>query len=451
VRAELAAAAQSSPAAYTDIRFERRRGVKILRGGRELIAVAEYSSAGGLVRCQAGPAWGSSTFETPDQVAAAIRQAHELALIASRRSAAPIPRAPARELEIQCLAQADPAIISLPRKLDLTDLVASSLLEADRRIADVRVQYTDEMAETVVVTSEGSALTEHRPEFTLSVVATADEAGTTERVVDSIAARSWSDLESGAATAPAIAERAVQLLHAVPLRAGRYPVILSPRAAGVLAHRAVGHLCEADGDADPQGPLVHGTRLGPDSLTIGDDPTAEGLRGTRAFDHEGLKPRKTILVQHGVVVGHVHTRRSAARAGVAPTGSARGAGLELPRARLSNTYIAAGQSDPEDLLDAVTVGLLIEEVASVSLEHGKVGVRAGFARMIRQGEPAEPVKGVTLSGDALVLAGQIDLVATDFEWDHSAAWCHRAGAGRVPVSMGAPSIRLLDVLAGDGA
>ena len=451
MRAELAAAAQASPAAYTDIRFERRRGVKILRGGRELIAVAEYSTAGGLVRCQAGAAWGSSTFETPDQIAAAIRQAHELALIASRRPAPPIPRAPAREVEIQCLAQADPVSVSLARKLDLTDLVASSLLDADRRIADVRVQYTDELVETLVATSEGIALSEHRPEFTLSVMAAADEAGTTERVVDSIAARSWSDLESGAATAPAIAERAVSLLHAVPLRGGRYPVILAPRAAGLLVHRAIGHLCEADGDSDVRSPIPAGARIGPDALTIGDDPTADGLRGTRAFDHEGLKPRKTILVQHGVVVGHVHTRSTAALAGVAPTGSARGSGLGLPRARLSNTYVAAGPVDPADLFEGLTAGLLIEELSGISLEQGGVALRAGFARMVRHGEAGEPVKGVTLTGDALTLLGQLDLIGSDFEWDHSAAWCDRPGAGRIPVSSGAPHLRLLEVMVGDTA
>jgi TldD protein len=452
VRAELAAAASSSPAAYTDIRFERRRGVAILRRGRELEALTEQVTGGGVVRClAAGGGWGSSSFESLDQLPAAIRLAHEYALQASRRDPPPFPALPGRELEIQCLAQADPVAVSLARKLDLTDLVASSLLDADRRIADVLVQYTDELVETVVATSEGSALSEHRPEFTLSVMAAADEAGTTERVVDSIAARSWSDLESGAATAPAIAERAVSLLHAVPLRGGRYPVVLAPRAAGLLVHRAVGHLCEADGDTDVRSPIPTGTRIGPDALTIGDDPTADGLRGTRAFDHEGLKPRKTILVQHGVVVGLVHTRSTAAVAGVAPTGSARGSGLGLPRARLSNTYVAAGPADPIDLFDGVSAGLLIEELAGVSLEQGGVALRAGFARMIRHGEATEPVKGVTLGGDALVLLGQLDLVGSDFEWDHSAAWCVRPGAGRVPVSTGAPHLRLLEVPVGDAA
>jgi predicted Zn-dependent protease len=71
--------------------------------------------------------------------------------------------------------------------------------------------------------------------------------------------------------------------------------------------------------------------------------------------------------------------------------------------------------------------------------------------MIRHGEPGEPVKGVTLAGDALVLLGQLELVGSDFEWDHSAAWCDRPGAGRVPVSTGSPHLRLLEVPVGDVA
>ncbi|HEX9895229.1 MAG TPA: TldD/PmbA family protein [Gemmatimonadales bacterium] len=452
MRAELSAAAVSSPAAFTDIRFERRRGVSILHHGRRLQAITERSFTGGVVRCLApGFAWGSCSFRSLDDLPSAIRRAHEQALALPPRPGPTLPSLPARQLAVQCLAPADPAAVSIARKLELTDLVAAALFGADRRVIDARVHYVDELVETMVVTSEGIALAEARPEFALSVIATADEAGTTERVVDSLAARSWSDLESGVATAPAIAERAVALLHAAPIRAGRYPIVLAPRAAGMMAHRVVGHLCEADGDSDVRAPLPLGTRVGPDSLTIGDDPTADGLRGTRAFDHEGLQPRKTTLVQHGVVVGHVHTRSSAARAGAAPTGSGYGVGLDIPRARLSNTFIASGKTDLADLLDGISLGILVEDLVGASLGGGRAELRAGFAQVIRHGEPSEPIKGVTLGGDALVLLGQIDLVGGDFEWDPAAAWCDRAGAGRIAVSTGAPHVRLVDVSAGDVA
>jgi TldD protein len=451
VKAELLTALQSSPAAFTDIRFERRRGTTILRRGSELEALVEHSTNGGVLRCiTPGFGWGVSSFSGLDELPGALRRAQEYSLALPRRPTLALPSFPARQLDLECPPEDDPGSIPIARKLELTRLIASSVLAADRRLADVRVQYQDEVLDTVMVTSEGIALREQRPELTVSVIATADEDGTTERAVGSIAARSWPELEAWTAGVHLVGERAVLQLHAAPIRSGRYPVVLAPGAAGVLAHRAVGHLCEADADGDPRAPLLIGTRLGPDSLTIEDDPTADRLRGTRAFDHEGLPPRKTTLVQHGVVVGHVHTRTTAAAVGAAPTGSAYAAGQDAPRARLSNTYITRGKADPAELLTDISLGILVDEVIGASMDQGRTGLRAGFARQIRHGEAAEPVKGVVLSGDALVMLGQVDLIATDFAWDGSASWCDRNG-GRRPITSGAPHIRLLDVLVGDTA
>ena len=148
-------------------------------------------------------------------------------------------------------------------------------------------------------------------------------------------------LEEWSRSAYLIGERAVLQLHAPPVRAGRYPVVLDPAAAGLLAHRAVGHLCEAD--AGGAGPLPLGTRMGGESVTIGDDGTALGRRGTLAFDHEGMTPVPTMLVQHGVVVGHVHTRMTAARAGAGADGLCPGwTGRTAPRPALQ--YICAERS-----------------------------------------------------------------------------------------------------------
>jgi TldD protein len=452
VRTELAAAAAASPASFTDIRFERRRGVVILRQRNRLESVAERVSDQGLVRCLSpGFAWGSCGFTQGNDLPGALRLAHESSLALPRRRPLALQPLPAREAEALCPAEADPSAVPLTRKLELTELVAEALLAADRRIVDARVQYTDEMVETVLVTSEGVALVEQRPEFTLSLLCAAEESGTVERVVDSIAARSWAEVEAWAGNLKATAERAVLMLYATPVRAGRYPVVLGNRAAGLLAHRAVGHLCQADGDRDHPAPLPLGTRLGPESLTVEDDPTVIGMRGTRSFDHEGLQPRKTTLVQNGVVVGHLHTRSSAAAAGAAPTGSAFGGGGDVPRARLSNTYLTAGKAAPSDLMAGIEAGVLIEDVVSASLDQHRVGLRAGFARMIRQGQPAEPVKGVSLADSILALLGQIDLVAGDFQWDGTASWCDRLGAGRAPVSTGAPHVRLIDVAVGEPA
>jgi TldD protein len=315
----------------------------------------------------------------------------------------------------------------------------------DRRVVGTRVHYEDALIDTIVVTSEGLALREERPELALAALAVAEEAGTVERATGSHGSSGpWVELQEWGHSAWQIGERAVLQLNAPPVRAGRYPVVLDPASAGVLAHRAVGHGCEADADAVPVG-----TRLGSGVVTIGDDGTAFGRRGTMAFDHEGTAPVPTILVQHGVVVGHVHSRITAARAGTGATGNARGAGLEPPRARLGYTYVASGQGELADLLADIPLGVYVADPVGVSLDDTRAGIRAGLARMIRRGELAEPIKGVTLGADPLVLLGLVDRVAADFTWNGAASCCDRAAAGRVPVSTGAPHVRLIEAPVGE--
>jgi len=453
VTAGFSAAIQSSPAAFTDIRYERRRGVLISRQGGALEVATGHHEGAGLARClNPGHAWGVCAFHHPADAATAVRRAHELSLALPARPARSLPPVPGRVLDLDLVAGRDPGSVSLEEKLALTGRVAAVLTGADRRIVDSRIRYLDWVAEVTVVSSEGLDLTERRPGMELSVLAVAEEAGTVERAVDGHSpGGNWGELERWAAGVQEVANRAVLLLHAPPVRAGRYPVVLDPRAGGILAHRVVGHLCQGDDASHPSGPLAPGTRLGPEALSVGDDGTVHGLRGTRAFDDEGMPPRAAALVQHGVVVSHLHTRTSAMLAGVAPTGSARADGAVMPAARLANTFIAGGKGELPDLLRDIDEGLYLTDPVGATLEDGQAGLRAGFARMIRRGDLAEPVKGVTLLGEPLALLGLVDRVAGDFRWDTSPSWCARPGAGRVPVAVGAPHLRLIDVVVSGGA
>ena len=446
MRTHLAAAARASQSSFTEIRFEQRRGTDILQRGTELVFSTDPASSRGVVRCyNPGHGWGVASFRTLDDLRGALRNAAEASLALRSADAVLLPPVPARELDLDCPSGRDPSGVPLARKLELASMVSRTLRGPDRRVASTRVRYTDTLVETIVVTSEGSSLRELRPECSIAALALAEEGGTVERAIGSAStAGHFAELEEWSRNAYLLGERAVLQLHAPPVRAGRYPVVLDQAAAGFLAHRAVGHLCE--GDSEDALPL--GTRLGADAVTIGDDGTALGRRGTVAFDHEGMAPIPAILVQHGVVTGHVHTRTTAARAGAGPTGSARGAPGDPPRARLSNTYVASGRGDLASLLGDIELGVYVSDPTGVSLDDSRTGIRAGLARMIRGGELAEPVKGVTLVADPFALLGLVDRVAGDFAWSTSAASCDRAGAGRLPVSTGAPHVRLIETAVG---
>jgi len=191
--------------------------------------------------------------------------------------------------------------------------------------------------------------------------------------------------------------------------------------------------------------LALGARIGPECLSVGDDPTTQGLRASNFLDDEGTPVSHTTLVRHGVVVGHLHTRETAARAGTGPTGHALAPALRsVPGARPTNTYLAKGQGELEQLLADIPLGIYVSDVLGVVVEGPRVTLTPAAARMIRNGELAEPVKCPPISGDVLSLFGRLDQVAGDFTWDSSAATLHEPGPTRA-VTTGAPHTRFVDL------
>ena len=248
------------------------------------------------------------------------------------------------------------------------------MLRFDRRIIDTQSAYRDEVTECWFVNSEGTALHELRPDVTLSALAVARDGGVLERAVESLGARGgWTRVRDQEELFRTAARRAVGLLDAKPVRSGTYPVVLDPRLAGVVAHETVGHLCEADAQLeDPVAAALAapGRQLGSELLTIGDDGSVGGLRGTLPFDDEGTPPSNTLLVQHGVVVGRLHSRETAARFGERPTGNARAISFRhVPLVRLTNTYVANGSGTFADLIRDVKLGVYACDAVG-SRHHG---------------------------------------------------------------------------------
>lgn len=453
MRELLEAALGRSPADYTDIRFHRRRRTIIALRGNRTEFVTETEEAGGLVRClHRGHGWGATEVRAAGELTAAVQQAAELSLVLRSPDPVVLAPVPVREASFPCPADADPRSTPLLAKQRLAAVLAKGIGGFDRRVVDVRVRYEDHWEETWLGTSEGVVLHQARPELSLAAFAVAVETGTAARATDSVAtAGSWADLERWAEGATRVAGRAIARLHAAPVKPGRVPVILDPRFAGVWLHRALGHRCVAEPGAAAPPRLELGTRIGPEILEVGDDGTALGLRGSLAFDHEGAVPQNTVLVRNGVLVQHLHTRATAQESGAAPTGSARAGPRGFPSARLTNTYLANGRGTLEDLLGGISLGVYLAEPESAALDGGTLAIRAGFARMIRRGELAEPVKGVALIGDALGLFGLVDAVAGDFAWDPSASRCEDAGGDDLPASHGAPHVRLVEAPIGEAA
>jgi TldD protein len=452
VRQRLHDALRGVRAGYAELRLRRVWSTTILVRGRTVEAATTALETGALARCcSPGTGWGTAAWSGENHLEAHLLRAHELSIAGGSRPPVTLAPIPVRELDAAEPLSDDPREVPLTQKRRRAEALAAQILAVDRRIAEARLLYRDEVVETWLATSEGTWLHDLRPEVSVSALAVAEEEGNVERALGSLAARGgWRALDP-AGLLRDVAALAVARLHAVPLRPGRYTVVLDPAAAGALVHRTVTHLARpALPGADP-GVLPLGARVGPECLTIGDDPTAEGLRASSAGDDEGTVARRTVIVQNGVVVGHLHSRETAGAARQAPTGHARAGALRgAPYPRATNSYLAQGQGALDDLLGDVQLGIYLTDVLSCEAAGGRVTLRAGMARVIRSGRLAEAVKGVQLEAGVLHLLGRVDAVAGDFAWDTRAAACRDGNAGRVPVTTGAPHVRLVDLAVGEG-
>ncbi|MDH5283235.1 MAG: TldD/PmbA family protein [Gemmatimonadota bacterium] len=447
LKQQLADALRASRADHTEIRLQRTWASTLAWRGSRLEAATTALEVGGTVRClNRGKGWGTASFTGFGDLRAMVSRAHELSLAVPLDAPIRLAEVPAREADFLADLDGDVRDVPLSDKRALVDRLAQEMLGGDRRLADSYCAYQDAVIERWVATSEGVMLYDIRPDVRFTAAAVAREDNLQGRGVESWAGRvgwrSISRLEQAPRTA---GRRAVALLRAERVRPGTYPVVLDPRAMGTLIHQTVGHLSEADGPGAAPGDepiLAPGRRVGPDILTVGDDGSAAGLPGSFAFDDEGAPTQNTLLLQHGVVVGRLHTRATAARAGVRPSGNARAAGYgDSPSARITNLYVSNGRGTLEELIGGIAFGLYCCDALAGSLQQSRYALTTGYGYLIRDGRLAELVQPVVLAGDFTEMLRRVDAVAGDFSWSPLAAGCTRSGSGALAVADGAPHTR----------
>jgi TldD protein len=450
----LADALRGARADHTEIRLERTWATAIAYRGSRLEGATIALEVGGMVRClNRGKGWGIASFTGAEQVRSMVSRAHELSLAMPVDTPIRLAEIPVRTEDFLTDLDGDVRGVPLREKRDLLERLNQELLASDRRIVDTHVAYEDLVTERWVATSAGVMLYELCPTVRLAAAAVACEESFLERAFESWAARGgWRSVQEADRVFLAAARRAVGLLAAPRVKAGTYPVVLDPRCIGALVHQAIGHMSEADmlaGRSDLDSLMRPGRRVASDLLTVGDDGSASSLPGSLPFDDEGAPTQNTLLVQHGVLVGRLHTRETAGRAGARPTGNARASSFRrVPSARMTNTYVASGRGTVEDLIRGIRYGIYCIDAMGGETNLGRFSLRTGYGHVIRDGQLAELAKPVVLAGDLAETLQRLDGVGGDFRWNQLAAGCTREGPGRIPVSEGAPHVRIDGVTVG---
>lgn len=343
----------------------------------------------------------------------------------------------------------------LGNKLELVQRAYRSALNHEPAIKKVQVAYGESLQHIWLVNSEGLSVKDTRPMIKLVVMALAEKNGRRESGFCGEGGRVGFEYFNQKLTPEIIGEEAARqaclLLEAVEPPAGEMPVVLSPGHSGVLIHEAVGHLLEADFIRKKTSALWNklGKRVGSEQINIYDDPTIPGFRGSYNFDDEGQKPRKTQLVEKGVIRGFLQDWLSARLMKKETTGHGRRQDFaSRPLPRMANTYIDRGEYAPEEIIRSIRKGFLVSRLSGGQVEDSgqfTFSVTLGF--LIENGRPGRPVKQATLIGNNLDILQKVEMVGSDLEFGWQTGTCSKEGQD-VPVSDGCPTMKISGMTVG---
>jgi len=450
---KIAAALKGSKADYTEIRIEEREATTVAYRGKDLETASAVIDAGGIVRCLCRDGgWGIATFNDRDDLPTKVEQAYQCAKVVQSEEPIELAPIPVSEDRLTATLEHDFRGVSMADKKALTEAYNDILLGHSDKIVDTRCIYRDTFSRVAFANSEGTFVEEERPLVTVYLMATARDGDNVQTGMEARSGQNGFDFVQGREElARAAAQRAVDLLSAETVVGGQYPVVLNPRLAGVFIHEAFGHLSESDfvyENPKAQEMMVLGRRFGQDILTVFDDGSLPGLRGTHKYDDEGTPTGRTDLIKDGILVGRLHSRETAAKMGEEVTGNARATGYRYPPiVRMTNTAIEGGNTPLEDILKDIVLGVYACDMYGGQTARENLSFSSAYAYMIRDGKIAEMVKDVILAGNLFTTLLNIDAIGDDFEWSQSGGSCGK-GQGGLPVTFGAPHIRIQNVVIG---
>ncbi len=347
--------------------------------------------------------------------------------------------------------------VALTERIPLIRAWERAAFAMDPRIQKVQVSLADADKRVLIVRADGRMVTDHRPMTQAYVSCTAASGERTESGSHNLAARddlAFYTADRQDRLVRLAVDRAIDALGATTAPAGEMTVVLAAGSSGILLHEAIGHGMEAD--FNRKGISIYadrmGTRIAPPGVSVVDDATLPGARGSLNVDDEASDTERTVLVEDGILKSYLHDRISARHFGVAPTGSGRRESFRHPvLPRMRSTYMEPGPYDPEEIVRSVERGILCETFGNGQVQIGagdfSFYVRSGW--MIEGGQRTRRVKDVNLIGNGPDALAGIEMVGNDLVIDEGGWTCGKDGQG-VPVSQGMPTVKVGRLSVGGG-
>ncbi len=350
-----------------------------------------------------------------------------------------------------------PSTVELSEKADLVIRADKAARGHDKRIVQVKALYGDVSRKLVMINSLGEWVEEEKTGFVFFTSAIAADGDVLQTGYEPLGGAIG--LEALTETPPeeiarTAAARALQMLGARRPPGGTMAVVLSSEAGGTMIHEAVGHGLEAD--LALGGLSVYSERIGETVasplITVIDDGTIPFKRGSAFFDEEGSPTQKSVLIENGVLKGYMYDRLSAMKAGggAVSTGNGRRQSYRFkPIPRMTNTMIAPGKTDPQEIVNSLEKGLFVKKMGGgqVNTVNGDFVFEVTEGYLIEKGKIGEAVKGATLTGNGPEVLKKIDMVGSDLGF--GIGTCGKDAQG-VPVADAQPTLRIPEITVGGG-
>ncbi|MGK5048549.1 metalloprotease TldD [Janthinobacterium sp. GB4P2] len=393
----------------------------------------------------------------------------ERALLEAAAATRTIARAGAGKIKIagQMLAQGgrslylpnDPlASLDATAKVQLLERLEKMARAKDPRVVQVMAGLAGEYDVVLVLRSDGVLAADIRPLVRVSLTVIAEQHGRRETGSAGGGGRFSYDYFSDAVLEQYAADAvnsALVNLEARPAPAGPMTIVLGPGWPGILLHEAIGHGLE--GDFNRKGSSAFSGRIGErvaaKGVTVVDDGTLAGRRGSLNIDDEGNPTQCTTLIEDGILKGYIQDTMNARLMKMPVTGNARRESFaHLPMPRMTNTYMLGGDRDPGEILASVKNGLYAVNFGGgqVDITNGKFVFSASEAYMIENGKLSYPVKGATLIGNGPDVLNRVSMIGNDMRLDSGVGVCGKEGQS-VPVGVGQPTLRLDGITVGGTA
>ncbi len=342
------------------------------------------------------------------------------------------------------------ASLPAPDKIALLQRVDAEARRADPRVREVAASIVAVQDTVLVLGDDGTMSADVRPLVRLNVSVVAEDGGRREQGSSGGGARADLDYFLIEDRALSFAREAVRLaitnLEADDAPAGTMTVVLGSGWPGVLLHEAIGHGLE--GDFNRKGSSAFAGRIGErvaaPGVTVVDDGTLPGRRGSLNMDDEGTVTQNTVLIEDGILCGYMQDKLNARLTGTQSTGNGRRESYaHLPMPRMTNTYMLAGERDPEEIIASVEKGLYAVNFGGgqVDITSGKFVFSASEAYLIKNGKIGRPVKGATLIGNGPDVLTRVSMIGNDLRLDQGVGTCGKEGQS-VPVGVGQPTLRI---------